>query len=208
MMMKKMVVEMYPKSLTALIETFGRLPGVGKKTAERYAYYVVNNFKEEDIEKFSESLRNVKNNIRHCPNCGFLTEDDLCEYCKDETRDIHTILVVEEAKDVESIERCNKYRGLYHVLGGSISPINGIGPDELNLTSLKKRVVGSDIKEIIIATSATVNGEATALYIKRILENSNVTVSRIAYGVPVGSSLEYNDETTIMRALEGRKQIN
>ena len=199
---------MYPKSLNNLISSFLKLPGVGKKTAERYAYAIVNKMNKEDIEKFIESLSNCKNNIKKCPVCGFLTEDNICEYCEDEKRDKSTILVVEEPKDVESIERCERYNGLYHVLGGSISPINGIGPDELNIKSLFERVKDPTTKEVIIATSATVEGEATALYIRRILSERNIVVSRIAYGMPVGSSLEYNDESTIMRALEGRKAYN
>lgn len=199
---------MYPKSLNNLISSFLKLPGVGKKTAERYAYAIVNKMNKEDIEKFIESLSNCKNNIKKCPVCGFFTEDNICEYCKDEKRDKSTILVVEEPKDVESIERCERYNGLYHVLGGSISPINGIGPDELNIKSLFERVKDPTTKEVIIATSATVEGEATALYIRRILSERNIVVSRIAYGMPVGSSLEYSDESTIMRALEGRKIYN
>ena len=199
---------MYPKSLNNLISSFLRLPGVGKKTAERYAYAIVNKMNKEEIEKFIESLTNCKDNIKKCPICGFLTEDDACEYCKDSKRDKSTILVVEEPKDVEAIERCERYSGLYHVLGGSISPINGIGPEELNIKTLFERIKEEETKEIIIATSATVEGEATALYIKRVLSNKNIIVSRIAYGMPVGSSLEYSDESTIMRALEGRKSYN
>ena len=197
---------MYPKSLNNLISSFLKLPGVGKKTAERYAYAVVNKMKKEDIEKFIESLSNCKDSIKRCPICGFLTEDDICEYCKDNTRDKSTILVVEEAKDVEAIERCERYFGMYHVLGGSISPINGIGPEELNIKSLFKRIDDENTKEIILATNATVEGEATALYIKRFLQDKNIIVSRIAYGMPVGSSLEFSDESTIMRALDGRKE--
>lgn len=200
--------KMYPKSLNNLISSFLKLPGVGKKTAERYAYAIVNKMNKEDIEKFIESLSNCKNNIKKCPVCGFLTEDDICEYCKEEKRDKSTILVVEEPKDVEAIERCERYSGLYHVLGGSISPINGIGPEELNIKTLFERIKEEETKEVIIATSATVEGEATALYIKRVLSNKNIIVSRIAYGMPVGSSLEYSDESTIMRALEGRKTYN
>ena len=200
---------MYPKSLSSLIESFLRLPGVGKKTAERYAYYIVSNFKDADIDKLINNLESVKTKIKKCPVCGFFTEDDICEYCKDEKRDQSTILVVEEPKDVEAIERCGRYRGLYHVLGGAISPLNGVGPDELNLSSLFERIDNSNIvKEVIVATSATVEGEATALYISRILGKRNISVSRIAYGMPVGSSLEYSDETTIMKALEGRKKMN
>lgn len=199
---------MYPKSLDDLITAFLRLPGVGKKTAERYAYSIVNKYTKEEINKFIESLEGSRDKIKRCKICGFLTEDDICEYCKDLSRDQSTILVVEEPKDVESIERCNRYNGLYHVLNGAISPLNGVGPEELNIDSLVDRVKEkNDIKEVIIASSATVEGEATALYLSRILEKHNVITSRIAYGMPVGSSLEYSDEGTIARALEGRRKI-
>jgi len=198
---------MYPKSLDSLIQSFLRLPGVGKKTAERYAYSLINKFNKEDIDKFIQNLTSCRDNIKRCSICGFLTEDDTCDYCKDDNRDKTTILVVEEPKDVEAIERCNNYRGVYHILNGAISPLNGIGPDELNIKSLLERVKNNTVKEVIIATSATVEGEATALYISRMLEKSNIVSSRIAYGMPVGSSLEYSDEVTISRALEGRKII-
>ncbi|MCR5741093.1 MAG: recombination mediator RecR [Gammaproteobacteria bacterium] len=198
---------MYPKSLDDLIHSFMLLPGVGKKSAERYAYYVINKFDQNKIDTFIESLRNVKTKIKRCNICGFFTEgDDTCEFCRDTNRDKSTILVVEEAKDVIAIEKVERYKGLYHVLNGSISPLNGVGPDELNIKSLIERVNSNEIKEVIIATSATVEGEATAMYLSKIL--SNLTqVSRIAYGMPVGSSLEYSDETTILKALEGRRNI-
>lgn len=198
---------MYPKSFESLINVFLRLPGVGKKTAERYAYHIVKSFKEEDINQFIKNLDNVKNKIEKCPICGFFKEDDKCYYC-DSKRDESTILVVEEPKDVEAIEKCERYRGLFHVLNGVISPLNGIGPDELNISSLIERIKSNDkLVEVIIATSATVEGEATALYLNRILSKENIKVSRIAYGMPVGSSLEYSDETTIMKALEGRSEM-
>ena len=198
---------MYPKSLNNLILSFQRLPGVGKKTAERYAYHLVNKLNKDEIDFFIKNLELCKDNIKRCPVCGFLTENDLCEYCSDIERDKTQILVVEEPKDVEAIERIEKYRGMYHVLGGAISPINGIGPSELNIESLFERAKDANLKEIIIATSATVEGEATALYISKALQNTNIKVSRIAYGMPVGSKLEYSDESTILRALEGRKEI-
>jgi len=198
---------MYPKSLENVISSFQRLPGVGKKTAERYAYSMINKFSKEDITKFVENLESLRDNVKRCSICGFLTEEDTCDYCKDEKREKNTILVVEEPKDVESIERCGNFKGLYHVLNGAISPLNGIGPDELNIKSLVERCKKSSIKEVIIATSATVEGEATALYLSRILQKENIVTSRIAYGMPVGSSLEYSDEVTITRALEGRKII-
>ena len=199
---------MYPKSIEDLIHAFLLLPGVGKKSAERYAYYVVNKFDHDKIDSFINSLSGIKYNIKRCTKCGFLTEnEDLCEFCRDNSRDKDTILVVEDAKDVIAIERLERYKGLYHVLNGSISPLNGIGPDELNIASLVERVKNEKTKEVIVATSATVEGEATSLYLSRIL-SPFTTVSRIAYGMPVGSSLEYSDETTILRALEGRKNIS
>ena len=199
---------MYPKSVEALIRSFLRIPGVGKKTAERYAYHIVNRFSDEETNEFIASLEGVRDNIKFCKRCGFLTEgDDICEFCKDESRDISTILVVEGAKDVVAIEKVQTYKGLYHVLGGSISPLNGVGPEDLTIDLLKKRVQEGNVKEVIVATSATVEGEATALYLGRVISDKNVKVSRIAYGMPVGSSLEYNDETTIFRAIEGRKEI-
>ena len=198
---------MYPKSLDGLITSFSRLPGVGKKTAERYAYFVVNKMNKDEINNFVESLNNCETKIKKCPICGFFTENDICDYCADKARDQENILVVEEPKDVEAIEKTGWFHGLYHVLGGAISPLNGIGPEELNITSLFDRVKKNKPKEVIIATSATVEGEATALYISRMLQKDDIVVSRIAYGMPVGSSLEYNDESTISRALEGRKVI-
>jgi len=197
---------MYPKSLDNLISSFMRLPGVGKRSAERYAYFVTTKFNKEEIDNLITSLANVSNKVKKCPTCGFLTENDICEYCKDDSRLNDTILVVEEAKDVEAIERCNRYNGRYHVLGGAISPLNGIGPDELNIDTLLKRIESGNVKEVIIASSATVEGEATALYISKLLKDKPITISRIAYGMPVGSSLEYSDEGTITRALEGRKK--
>lgn len=198
---------MYPKSLEDLIVSFEKLPGVGKKTAERYAYFIANRFTLEDVKTMSQSLQNVKEKIHRCPTCGFLTESDFCDFCLDSSRDQNTILVVEEPKDVIAMEKCGRYHGLYHVLNGVISPLNGIGPDELNINSLVKRLEDHKVDEVIVATSATVEGEATALFLSRIISPLPIRVTRIAYGLPVGSSLEYSDETTILKALEGRKPI-
>ncbi|MCR5564753.1 MAG: recombination mediator RecR [Gammaproteobacteria bacterium] len=197
---------MYPKKIEDLIHSFSMLSGVGKRSAERYAFNVINKFSDEQIDEFINSLIKVREGIKKCSVCGFYTEDkDTCDICSNPLRDHKTILVVENVKDVIAFERVGSFKGVYHVLNGSISPINGIGPDELNIESLKERVINDSIKEVIVATSATVEGEATALYLKRILEDYT-TVSRIAYGMPVGSSIEYNDETTILKALEGRKK--
>ena len=196
---------MYPKSVELLINSFLRLPGVGRKTAERYAYNIINNYSDEDINKLIDSLLQIKE-INKCSKCGFLAEEDLCEICKDESRNKKIVLVVEEPKDVVAIERTNNFNGLYHILNGVISPLNGIGPDELNIDSLTKRIDEDSVEELIIATSATVEGETTAMYLAR-LYSTKTKVTRIAYGMPVGSSLEYNDETTIIKALDGRKPI-
>ena len=197
---------MYPKKIEDLIHSFSMLSGVGKRSAERYAFNVINKFSDAQLDEFINSLIKVKEGIKKCSICGFYTEDkDICDICSNPLRDNKTILVVENVKDVIAFERVGSFKGVYHVLNGSISPINGIGPDELNIESLKERVKNGSINEVIVATSATVEGEATALYLKRILEDFT-TVSRIAYGMPVGSSIEYNDETTILKALEGRKK--
>ena len=196
---------MYPKKIEDLIHSFSLLSGVGKRSAERYAFNVIEKFNDSQIDDFINSLIGIKEGIKKCSVCGFYTEgEDVCSICANPLRDKTTILVVEKVKDVIAFEKVGSYKGVYHILNGSISPINGIGPDELNIESLKERVKNEKIKEVIVATSATVEGEATALYLKRILEEYT-TVSRIAYGMPVGSSIEYNDETTILRALEGRK---
>lgn len=197
---------MYPKSLESLINSFMRLPGVGRKTAERYAYSLLNSLDTQKIDSFISSLSEIKG-IKKCDHCGFLTDNDVCDICLDSSRDKSIVLVVEEPKDVIAIERCNNFNGLYHVLNGVISPLNGIGPEELNIDKLLERVEIDNISEVIVATSATVEGETTALYLARLLKDKT-KVSRIAYGMPVGSSLEYNDETTIMKALEGRNTIN
>ena len=197
----------YPSILEKLVEGFMRYPGVGRKTAERYALFTINNIKNDDAIEFASSIVGVKNNIKHCECCGYLAETDICEICSDDHRDKSTILVVEEAKDVIAIEKTERYRGLYHVLNGAISPLNGIGPEDINLPSLLVRLQDEEIQELIIATNASVEGETTALYIKRILEGTNITVSRIAYGVPAGSHLEYADEVTLFKAIEGRRKI-
>ncbi len=197
---------MYPKSLESLINSFMRLPGVGRKTAERYAYSLLNSLNDEKIDSFISSLSGIKS-IKRCEKCGFLTDNYICDICENPIRDKSIVLVVEEPKDVIAIERCNEFSGLYHVLNGVISPLNGIGPEELNIDTLLNRVEKDSVSEVIVATSATVEGETTALYLARLLKDKT-KVSRIAYGMPVGSSLEYNDETTIMKALEGRNTIN
>lgn len=196
-----------PKTLEDLIEEFKKFPGVGRKTAERYALFVINKYSDTDVHQFSEALENAKTKLNHCSICGNLTDEEQCYVCQDENRDQSTILVVENVKDVFSIEKSNEYKGLYHVLNGVLSPIDGMGPEDINLESLWKRVINEQVKEVIIATSSTPEGETTALYIKRVMQDIDVLVSRIGYGVPVGLNLEYADDLTLSKAIENRKKI-
>jgi recombination protein RecR len=196
-----------PKTLEDLIEEFKKFPGVGRKTAERYALFVINKYSDTDVHQFSEALENAKTKLNHCSICGNLTDEEQCYVCQDENRDQSTILVAENVKDVFSIEKSNEYKGLYHVLNGVLSPIDGMGPEDINLESLWKRVINEQVKEVIIATSSTPEGETTALYIKRVMQDIDVLVSRIGYGVPVGLNLEYADDLTLSKAIENRKKI-
>jgi len=190
-----------------LVEELTKLPGVGRKTAERYALYIINKLNSEEALEISKSIEKAKTNIKRCSKCGNLTDLDICDICLDSKRDQSIILVVENAKDVFSIEKSNEFNGLYHVLHGALSPVNGIGPEELNLSNLWDRITDDKVKEIIIATSSTPEGETTALYIKRVLENLDILVTRIGYGVPVGLNLEYADDLTLSKAIENRKKI-
>jgi len=195
----------YPKALENLIVEFMKYPGIGRKTAERYALFTVNKIDIESATAFSTALLNVKNQIHPCSVCGHLTDVDPCQICSNQNRNQSQILVVESPKDVFSIEKAGRYYGLYHVLNGALSPLNGIGLEDLNLPTLWTRVQNEHVKEIIIATSATQEGEATAMYIKRVLKDIDIVVSRIAYGVPVGGNLEYADSETLSRAIEFRR---
>lgn len=195
----------YPKALEDLIRAFMKYPGIGRKTAERYAMFTVNRLETEDVQLVSNSLIAAKTNIHPCSVCGHLTDEDPCRICADPHRDKSLILVLESSKDVFAIEKSGNFHGLYHVLSGVISPMNGIGPEDINLVSLINRLHDETVKELIIATSATQEGEATAMYVKRILATSGITVSRIAYGVPVGANLEYADEMTLQKAIENRR---
>ncbi len=195
----------YPKALEDLIGEFMKYPGVGRKTAERYAMFSVIEMNDESIKDFSSALLSAKEKIRPCNICHHLTDKDTCEICSDTTRDTSKIMILETTKDVFSIEKSGTYQGLYHVLNGALSPLNGIGPNELNLISLWKRLETESIEEVILATSATQEGEATAQYIKRVLKEIDILVTRIGYGVPVGSNLEYADDQTLNKAIENRR---
>jgi len=196
-----------PNALEDLITEFMKFPGIGRKTAERYAMYIVNNFSVENTENFGNVLLNIKKLIHNCPNCGLITDQELCQVCEDTQRDESLLMIVESSKDVFSIEKSGEYKGFYHVLNGVISPMDGKGPEDINLSTLWPRITDNKVKEVIIATSSTQEGETTALYISRVLKDVDILVSRIGYGVPVGLNLEYADELTLSKAIENRKKI-
>lgn len=197
----------FPKSIETLITEFMKYPGVGRKTAERFVFHTINHMDDESVGDLARALVDIKTQIKYCQICHNLTDDDVCTICKDQHRDQSIILVVENPKDVFSIEETSQFKGMYHVLNGVLSPLNGVGPEELNMVSLWNRVAEENVKEIIIATSSTQEGETTAMYIKRVLEKTDVIVSRIGYGVPVGLNLEYADQLTLSKAIENRKKI-
>lgn len=194
------------KFLDNLASCFEKLPGVGKKTAQRYAYYIIEKMSLDDVKELSNELVKTKENVKHCKICGMLTDLDICHICNNSYRNKEQIMVVRDTKDVLAIEKTAQYNGLYHVLGGLISPLDGITPDNLNIDSLEKRL--DNIKEVIIATSFTPNGETTALYLEKILKKDNLTISRIGYGLPAGGDIEYVDELTLKRAIDARKISN
>ncbi len=195
----------YPRPLEDLIAQFMKYPGIGRKTAERYALFTYDKFDSKNLQEFAETLASVREKVFRCSICGQITDVDPCRICSDRSRDSSIIMVVESPKDVFSFERSGFFKGKYHVLNGALSPINGIGPDELNLASLWTRLQDETIREVILATSSTQEGEATAMYIQRVLKNLDVQVTRIGYGVPVGANLEYADELTLAKAVENRK---
>lgn len=197
----------FPESLNNLIEEFQKLPTIGRKSAERLAMNIVER-DEADIKDFSKSLMEVKEKIHRCDICGNLTEADICDICKDITREEDFICIVEDVKDLIAIEKSGAYHGKYHVLGGLISPSDGIGPDELNIDKLLNRIESEGIKEIILAISSTIEGETTALFLTSLLNEKNVRVTKIAQGIPVGSNLEYFDQLTLERAIEDRREIH
>lgn len=194
----------YPASFQELIDCFKKLPGIGNKNAERLAYYILN-MKKEDVEEFAKALEHTKTNIKYCVKCGNICEDELCEICKDNSRDHSMICVVETPKDIYAMEKMKEYKGMYHVLHGVVSIMDGVMIEDLNILSLLNRL--DDVKEVIIATNPTRNGETTALYLAKLLANKNVNVTRIANGLPIGSNLDYADELTLLKSFEGRQKI-
>ena len=200
-------MKQYPRSLNKLINELGKLPGIGGKTAQRLAFHVIS-LSDREAESLAESIIKAKQSLRYCNVCGNLTDGEVCSICSDTTRDGSIICVVETPQDVMAMERIREYRGLYHVLHGAISPAEGIGPSDINLKSLIERLQKSDdIKEIIIATNPNIEGEATAMYIARLLKPAGIKVSRIAHGIPVGGDLEYADEVALLKAIEGRREL-
>lgn len=193
-------------SLDKLVEQFERLPGIGKKTARRLAFYVITR-PDNMAQKFSDALLEAKTKIRYCSVCQNLTDGEICSICASSERDRSVICVVEDPQDVMAFERTREFRGLYHVLHGAVSPLDGIGPEQLKIRELMKRLSSGEVTEIIIATNPTVEGEATASYISRLIKGMGIKVTRLAYGIPVGSDLEYADEVTLSRALEGRNEL-
>lgn len=193
-------------SLSRLIEQFERMPGIGHKSAQRLAFYVLN-LKKSEAEAFSQAILDAHSKIKKCTRCCNLAEDELCPICKSQNRDESVVCVVEDPRDVLAFERTHEYKGLYHVLHGVISPMNSVGPEDITIKELLARLSDGKVEEIIMATNPTVEGEATAMYISRLLKPMGITVSRLAYGVPVGAELEYADEVTLTRALEGRRSL-
>ena len=199
-------MEYFPPALEKMVEQFARLPGIGHKTAQRLAFFVLS-LPENEVEQFAQAILEAKRSIALCPVCQNLTEAELCPICASEKRDGSVVCVVADPKDVIAMERAREYHGTYHVLHGVLSPMNGVGPDDLYIKSLLDRVAQGEIQEVIMATNPDTEGEATAMYLSRMLKPFGVKVTRLAYGVPVGGHLEYADDATLMRALEGRREM-
>ncbi|TLS35018.1 recombination mediator RecR [Pseudalkalibacillus caeni] len=196
----------YPEPISKLIDSFMKLPGIGPKTAVRLAFFVLE-MKDDDVLDFGKALVNAKRQLSHCSVCYHITDRDPCSVCEDSGRDHSTICVVQDSKDVIAIEKMKDYNGLYHVLHGAISPVDGIGPEDIRVAELLKRLQDDEVKEVIIATDPTIEGEATAMYIARLIKPTGIKITRIAHGLPVGGDLEYADEVTLSKALEGRREL-
>jgi len=197
---------MYEGAIQELIDELGRLPGVGPKSAQRIAFHILQS-ESVDIQRLVEAIREVKEKVKFCEVCGNVSEDVWCRICRDPKRELHAICVVEESKDVQAIEKTREFRGRYHVLGGAISPIEGIGPENLRIKELMVRLADGAVTEVILATDPNLEGEATATYLARLIKPLGLTVTRLASGLPVGGDLEYADEVTLGRAFEGRRTV-
>ncbi len=197
----------YGDKMIALIEELSRLPGIGTKSAQRLAFHIIN-LPIEKVEKLAETLVSAKKNINYCEKCCTITDDKLCPICKDEVRaGMHQIMVVEDPRDMAAYEKTKEYKGLYHILHGAISPMMGVGPSDIKIKELLERIQKEEVKEVIVATNPNIEGEATAMYISKLLKPLGIKTTRIAHGVPVGGDLEYVDEITLSRALEGRREM-
>ena len=198
-------MDYYSSQITKLIEELSKLPGIVAKSAQRLAFHIIN-MPQQQVERLSSAMMDAKKNVRYCKECFTLTDQELCPICSSDKRDHQTIMVVENTRDLAAYEKTGKYNGVYHVLHGAISPMLGIGPGEIRLKELMQRLQG-DVKEVIIATNSSLEGETTAMYISKLIKPTGIKVSRIASGVPVGGDLEYIDEVTLLRALEGRTTL-
>ena len=199
-------MEYYSDHIGNLIEQLSRLPGVGTKSAQRLAFHIIN-MPKESVDNLANSITSAKENVKYCKKCCTLTDEEICPICKNPNRDSSTIMVVENPRDLAAYEKTGEYKGLYHVLQGAISPALGIGPNDIRLKELMVRLESDDVSEVIIATNSSLEGETTAMYISKLIKGVGIKVSRIASGVPVGGDLEYIDEVTLMRALEGRIEL-
>ena len=193
-------------ALEKLVEQFQKIPSIGRKTAQRMAFHVLD-LPENEAKEFADAIMEAHTKIHHCALCHNLTENELCPICESVTRDHSLLCVVEDPRDIPAIERTREFSGVYHVLHGTISPMNGVGPDQLTIKSLVERVSKGDIKEVIMATNPTLEGDTTAMYIGKLLKPFEVKVTRLAYGIPVGADIEYADDVTLLRALEGRREL-
>jgi recombination protein RecR len=198
-------MDIYSSHINRLIEELSRLPGVGAKSAQRLAFHIIN-MPLEEVQRLSSTLVDAKSNVRYCQECFTLTDEEVCPICGNPKRDHSTIMVVEQTRDLAAYEKTGKYEGVYHVLHGAISPMLGVGPADIKLKELMKRLEG-DVNEVIIATNSSLEGETTAMYVSRLIKPTGIKVTRIASGVPVGGDLEYIDEVTLLRALEGRTEL-
>ena len=196
----------YSPSIEKLIESFEKLPSIGHKTAIRLAFHMID-MNNEEIEEFTKAINDAKQKLKYCSTCFNISDTDPCPICSNPKRDQSTICVVEDVRDIVAMERTHEYNGVYHVLHGTISPMNGIGPEDIKIKELLNRIKDNEIKEVIIATNPRVEGEATSIYISKLIKAFNVKVTRIAHGIPVGGDLEYTDEITLMKAMEGRHEI-
>ncbi len=199
-------MSLYSPSIEKLIESFERLPSIGHKTAARLAFHILNS-SEEETNEFISSIVNAKKNLKYCSKCYNISDTDPCIICSNPKRDTSIICVVEDVRDIIAMEKTHEFKGVYHVLHGSISPMNGIGPDDIKIKELLARLMEGQVKEVILATNPRVEGEATAMYLSKLIKPLGITVTRIAHGIPVGGDLEYTDEITLTKALEGRREL-